>query len=175
MKIIKMFISILLIATSVILVTIELNNRSIFSSNNPDLPTANLIEVDFGPPYLRIEQIHQEATARFLIACVDGKLHWSAGIVTNPQVSSFHFKNAIRNYLEIDSTEILVEDKNKGASVINSALWINRYLDKTHISRLKTARTLSAWTEDGSDFRWGSHIEINKIQSEINKFIEKCK
>jgi hypothetical protein len=50
-----------------------------------------------------------------------------------------------------------------------------RPLDATQVIALKKAHTLGAWTEDGSDFRWGAFMHIGNVRKEINSYLEQCK
>lgn len=137
--------------------------------------TAVVITVDYGPAYLRLEQIHPEVIARFLLSCIDGRMHWNAGIVTTPELSTSKLNQATKNYLEIDSEEILIAQGDTGAKAVDSTLWILRPLDTVQVNALKNAHTLGAWTEDGSDFRWGAFMHIDNVRSKISSYIEQCK
>jgi hypothetical protein len=137
--------------------------------------TAILKVVDYGPAYLRLEQEHSTVIARFLLTCFDGQVHLNAGIVTTPERSQLVMKKMIKNYLEFDSEVILPALKNDGAKAVDSALWIARPLDPTQVALLKTADVLGAWTEDGSDFRWGAFMHIDSVRGEIKSYVENCK
>lgn len=137
--------------------------------------TAKIIHVDFGPAYLRLEQVHPGVTARFLLSCYNGRMHWTAGIVTTPELSISKLKQATKNYLEIDSEEVTNKLDDIDAKAVDSTLWIFRSLDTVQVTALKKAHTLGAWTEDGSDFRWGAFINIDNIRGEIISFVQQCK
>lgn len=141
----------------------------------PESTTAILKPVADGPDYLRLEQVHPEVIARFLLTCYDGRMYWNAGIVTTPELSTLKLKQATKNYLEIDSEEILIAQGDTGAKAVDSTLWILRPLDTVQVNALKKAHTLGAWTEDGSDFRWGAFMDIGNIRSEISSYIDQCK
>lgn len=111
--------------------------------------TAVLKSVDIGPPYLRLEQVRPEVIARFMLACLEGRIYLSAGIVTSPEMSVSKFEKTTWNYLEIDSNEVLRGQGTNGAEVVDSAIWIIRPLDEGQTAALKKAATLGAWTEDG--------------------------
>ena len=79
-----------------------------------------------------------------------------------------------KNYLEFDSEVILPALKNDGAKAVDSAIWIARPLDSTQVALLKTADVLGAWTEDGSDFRWGAYMFISNVRNEIHSYLKSC-
>lgn len=152
-------------------------DRTKFESKlaNGSLPTTAILKpVDGGPAYLRLEQEHAEVVARFLLSCIEGRMYWNAGIVTTPALSVAMLEKATRNYLEIDSDEILQAQGGVGAEVVESTIWIFRPLDTLQVNALKKARTLGAWTEDGSDFRWGAFMQIENVRADINSYVEKC-
>ncbi len=154
------------------------NLTKIYTDNTAQAPeptTAILKPVVDGPDYLRLEQVHPEVIARFLLTCYDGQMYWNAGIVTTPEVSTLKLKQATKNYLEIDSEEILIAQGDTGAKAVDSTLWILRPLDTVQVNALKKAHTLGAWTEDGSDFRWGAFMDIDNVRSEISSYIGQCK
>ncbi len=64
--------------------------------------------------------------------------------------------------------------KSEGIKAVDSAIWIARPLDPAQVASLKTADVLGAWTEDGSDFRWGAFMYIDNVRNELNEYIEKC-
>lgn len=137
--------------------------------------TATLKPVADGPDYLRLEQVHPEVIARFLLTCYDSRMYWNAGIVTTPELSTLKLKQATKNYLEIDSEEILIAQGDTGAKAVDSTLWILRPLDTDQVTALKKAHTLGAWTENGGDFRWGAFMHIGNVHSEISSYIAQCK
>ncbi len=141
----------------------------------PEPTTAILKPVADGPDYLRLEQVHPEVIARFLLTCFDGRMYWNAGIVTTPDLSNLKLKQATKNYLEIDSEEILIAQGDTGAKAVDSTLWILRPLDTDQVTALKKAHTLGAWTEDGSDFRWGAFMHVDNVREEIISYLEECK
>ncbi len=137
--------------------------------------TAVLKSVDIGPPYLRLEQVRPEVIARFMLACLDGRIYLSAGIVTSPEMSVSKFETTTWNYLEIDSDEVLRGQGTDGAEVVDSAIWIIRPLDEEQTAALKKATTLGAWTEDGGDFRWGAFMSIDGVRDDVISYVEKCR
>lgn len=141
----------------------------------PEPTTAILKPISDGPNYLRLEQIHSTVIARFLLTCIDGRVYWNAGIVTTPELSSSKLKLATKNYLEIDDEQVLIAQGSAGAEVADSTIWIFRPLGAEQVFALKRAHTLGAWTEDGSDFRWGAFMHIDTVRSEINSYLDGCK
>jgi hypothetical protein len=166
------------LAILVVLASIAIGlDRTKLASNlaNGSLPTTALLKpVDGGPAYLRLEQEHAEVVARFLLSCIEGRMYWNAGIVTTPELSAAMLEKATRNYLEIDSDEILQAQGSVGAQVAESTIWIFRPLDAVQVNALKKAQTLGAWTENGSDFRWGAFMSIENVRGDINRYVEKC-
>ncbi len=144
------------------------------SAEKSELTTAVLKVVDYGPAYLRLEQEHPTVTARFLLTCFDGEIHINAGIITTPERSESVMKRMTKNYLEFDSDVILPALKNDAAKAVDSAIWIARPLDPAQVASLKTAAVLGAWTEDGSDFRWGAFMYIDNVRNEINSYLQNC-
>ncbi len=137
--------------------------------------TAVLKSVDVGPPYLRLEQVRPEVIARFMFACLEGRIYLAAGIVTSPEMSLSKFGKTTWNYLEIDSDEVLRGQDTNGAEVVDSAIWITRPLDEVQTASLKKATTLGAWTEDGGDFRWGAFMTIDNVRDDVIRYVEKCR
>jgi hypothetical protein len=137
--------------------------------------TAVLKSVDIGPPYLRLEQVRPEVIARFMLACLEGRIYLSAGIVTSPEMSVSKFEKTTWNYLEIDSNEVLRGQGTNGAEVVDSAIWIIRPLDEGQTAALKKAATLGAWTEDGGDFRWGAFMSVDGVRDDVISYVEKCR
>jgi hypothetical protein len=144
------------------------------STETSEPTTAVLKVVDYGPAYLRLEQETSSFTARFLLMCFDGQIHLNAGILTTPERSEYIMKKITKNYLEFDSEVILPALKNDGAKAVDSAIWIARPLDSTQVALLKTADVLGAWTEDGSDFRWGAYMFISNVRNEIHSYLKSC-
>lgn len=142
---------------------------------SPEPTTVEIKSIDGGPDYLRLEQVHPSVTARFLLFCLEGRMHWNAGIVTTPELSSSKLKLATKNYLEIDDEHILISQHSTQVKAVDSVLWILRPLDAEHVTALRKADVLGAWTEDGSDFRWGAFMHIGGVRKEINNYLEKCK
>lgn len=136
--------------------------------------TAILKVVDYGPAYLRLEQETSSFTARFLLTCFDGEIHMNAGIITTPELSEVVMGKMTKNYLEFDSEVILPALKSDGTKAVDSAIWIARPLDPAQVASLKTADVLGAWTEDGSDFRWGAYMHIDNVRNEINSYLQNC-
>lgn len=136
--------------------------------------TAVLKIVDYGPSYLRLEQEHPTVISRFLLVCYDGEVYLNAGIITTPELSEFVMGKMTKNYLEFDSKVILPALKNDGAKAVDSAIWIERPLDPAQVASLKTANVLGAWTEDGSNIRWGAYMHIDNVRNEINSYLQKC-
>lgn len=137
--------------------------------------TAVLKSVEVGPAYLRLEQVRPEVTARFMLACFEGRIYLSAGIVTSPEMSVSKFEKTTWNYLEIDSDEVLRGQGTNGAEVVDSAIWIIRPLDEGQTAALKKATTLGAWTEDGGDFRWGAFMTIDNVRDDVISYIVNCR
>jgi len=135
--------------------------------------TATLKPVEDGH-YLRLEQVHSQVVARFLFSCIEERMYWNAGIVTTPELSASKLAEATNNYLEIDSAKILPALRKDGAEVSESTIWIFRPLDPQQIAAIKRAKTLGAWIENGSDFRWGAFMYIDNVRNELNEYIEKC-
>jgi len=160
------------IAATAIYIGVE--SEPISQTEKSEPTTAILKVVDYGPAYLRLEQETSSFTARFLLTCFDGQVHMNAGIVTTPELSEFVMKKMTKNYLEFDSEVILPALKNDGAKAVDSALWIARPLAPTQVASLKSADVLGAWTEDGSDFRWGAYMHIDNVRKEIHSYIENC-
>ena len=146
------------------------------SNKDATEPTMAVIKpVSEGPDYLRLEQVHPDVIARFLLTCIDGRVYWNAGIVTTPELSASVLNKATKNYLEIDDEQLLIALGSADAKAVDSTLWIMRPLDATQVIALKNAHTLGAWTEDGSDFRWGAFMHIGNVRGEIKSYVENCK
>ena len=170
----KILCSIAFVCIAATAIYIGAKNELISSSEKSEPTTADLKVVDYGPAYLRLEQEHPTVTARFLLTCFDGEIHLNAGIVTTPELSESVMGKMTKNYLEFDSEVILPALKNDGAKAVDSALWIARPLNPAQVASLKTADVLGAWTEDGSDFRWGAYMHIDNVRGEISKYVDQC-
>lgn len=157
-------------------ITIGLDRTNLATNSaNGSLPTTALLKpVDGGPAYLRLEQEHAEVVARFLFSCIEGRMYWNAGIVTTPELSAAVLEKATKNYLEIDSDEILQAQGSADAQVAESTIWIFRPLDSVQVNALKKAQTLGAWIENGSDFRWGAFMSIENVRDDLNRYVAQC-
>jgi hypothetical protein len=171
---IKILFSIVFVFIAATAIYIQTTSEPISSTEKSEPTTAVLKVVDYGPAYLRLEQEHPTVTARFLLTCFDGEIHMNAGIITTPELSEVVMGKMTKNYLEFDSEIILPALKNDGTKAVDSAIWIARPLDLAQVASLKTADVLGAWTEDGSDFRWGAFMYVDNVRSELNEYIEKC-
>lgn len=145
------------------------------STDETQPTTVELKSVDDGPDYLRLEQVHSQAIARFLLYCIDGRIYWNAGIVTTPELSASVLKQATKNYLEIDDEQVLIALGSTAAKAVDSTLWIMRPLDPEQVEALKNANSLGAWTENGGDFRWGAFMHIGNVRGQIKSYVENCK
>lgn len=146
------------------------------SNKDATEPTTAVIKpVSEGPDYLRLEQVHPDVIARFLLYCFDGRMYWNAGIVTTSELSTSVLKQATKNYLEIDDEQMLIALGSTGAKAVDSTLWIMRPLDDTQVIALKKAHTLGAWTENGGDYRWGAFMHVGNVRGEIKSYVENCK
>jgi hypothetical protein len=159
----------------VVLAALFIGPKQTSNENAPEATTAVLKPVSDGPDYLRLEQIHSTVIARFLLTCIDERVYWNAGIVTTPELSSSKLKLATKNYLEIDDEQVLIAQGSAGAEVADSTIWIFRPLGAEHVTALKKANVLGAWTEDGGDFRWGAFMNIDNVRSQINSYLDGCK
>lgn len=163
-----------LVAVTLVVVSVK-NAVDKNLADSPEPTTAILKPIADGQNYLRLEQVHPEVIARFLLSCFDGRMYWNAGIVTTPELSTSKLKQTTKNYLEIDAEQILIAQGDTAAKVVDSTLWILRPLDTDQVTALKKAHTLGAWTEDGGDFRWGAFMHIDNVRSEISNYVEQCK
>lgn len=172
---ISLLVLTILAISSLLVVDLKDRNNKSDSTDEIKPTTVELKSVDDGPDYLKLEQVHSQAIARFLLYCFDGRMYWNAGIVTTPELSTSVLKKATKNYLEIDDEQILIALGSTGAKAVDSTLWIMRPLDATQVIALKNAHTLGAWTENGGDFRWGAFMHIGNVRSEIKSYVENCK
>lgn len=162
-----------LIAVALVVVSVK-NDVDKNLADSPEPTTAVVIPVADGPDYLRLEQVHSEVIARFLLTCYDGRMYWNAGIVTTPKLSNSKLKQTTKNYLEIDAEQILIAQGDTAAKVVDSTLWILRPLDTDQVTALKKAHTLGAWTENGGDYRWGAFMHIDSVRGEISNYVDQC-
>lgn len=165
----------ILVFGSMLFVDLEDKNKKNDPVDETEPTTVELKSVGDGPDYLRLEQVHSQATARFLLYCFDGRMYWNAGIVTTSELSTSVLKQATKNYLEIDDEQMLIALGSTGAKAVDSTLWIMRPLDDTQVIALKKAHTLGAWTENGGDYRWGAFMHVGNVRGEIKSYVENCK
>jgi hypothetical protein len=179
MKKINWKISLLVLAilaiSSLLVVDLKDSNKKSDSTDETQPTTVELKSVEDGPDYLKLEQVHPQAIARFLLYCFDERMYWNAGIVTTPELSASVLKQATKNYLEIDDEQVLIALGSTGAKTVDSTLWIMRPLDSAQVAALKNATSLGAWTENGGDFRWGAFMHIGNVRGEIKSYVDNCK
>jgi hypothetical protein len=149
--------------------------KSLSFANNGELPTTAEIKLAQMHPYLRLEQESSSVTLRVLLLCTERKqLNMWAGIVTSPEITKGRLATLKRAYVEFDGREVLAESGPSSVHPDNAVIWIIRNLSAAQVHDLATVQRLGIWTENGSDFRWGSTIELASVHSKIEAFADEC-
>lgn len=149
--------------------------QSLKLSNNGSDETIAEIKISGMNPYLKLEQTHENVTARVILSCVNQNLAISAGIVTTPELSALRKADLVRTYLEVnDSEKILEENNQNGISVVDSVLWLHRPLNNKTIIQIAESDRLGIWTENGSTMRWGAIMTIKTVKGKILYFVKSC-
>ena len=146
-------------------------------SNNGQEATTAEIKIAAGFPYLKLEQVSKDATARVLFNCKDGKVILiMAGIVTTASRSNELRKWLTKSYLEVDqSTEFLVSNSQSDTLVSQDTLWLMRANPKfTDLLKIAEADKLGLWTEDGGNMRWGAMMDLIPVKQKYINFLKQC-
>lgn len=143
-------------------------------SNNGANPTVVEIKVTGANPYLKLEQILSDVTARVLFGCKDNRIVLMAGIVTTPELSGQKQSSLVRNYLETDSGELLVAQGRSETSAVESVLWLERLPSNSELVSLIKTNQLGIWTENGGPMRWGATIDVRPARQKMAYFISNC-
>jgi hypothetical protein len=146
-------------------------------SNDGKQVTTAEVKIAKGYPYLKLEQVHGDGTAKILLQCYGSKvLFLSAGIITTSDVSKEKEKYITRSYLAANTTdEFLALNGNDGVKVVEDTLWLDRPTPSIKdLIKLADADNVGIWTENGGILRWGLEIDIAPVRDKINSFLNEC-
>lgn len=144
-------------------------------ANNGSQPTQSTIRMREGIPYLRLEQVHHNVTARILILCASNGYSVLAGIVTNPDEAQSKWHGAARNYLELDWNEFLPNSNNVGLWAEGSVLWIDRDVSSDQIETIIAANEIGVWVDSVGPLRWGATLDLRDVRTDIRYFLQNCR
>jgi hypothetical protein len=143
-------------------------------ANNGAQQTTARIKLSNKMPYLQLEQIRQEGTARIVIACPDKAVRFAAFTVTNAEISRRNYALATRSYLEDgQGVEWLGRAGKDGLEVIDQSLVIDRILSSQDVLRLLKIDELSMWV-DGPNLRYGTSIDLKPVRKDLAEYLKSC-
>lgn len=140
-------------------------------ANDGVLETTASIRLWKGVPYLRIEQISHNVTARILVFYNDGLFSVMGGIVTTAEVAAENIGCYYKSCIEFDDTRLL---SSNFASIDGDTIWVERDLDDKTVLALKSAAHIGVWLESNGAVRWGALADIHGIANDIAYFIDNC-
>jgi hypothetical protein len=137
-------------------------------------PTTAEIKLSEGWPYLRLNQNHNDFTARVLVYCFDGEFHLASGIVTTPALSRDQAATFGTSYLYFDDTQFSPVSQSRGHEAVDSTIWIERPLNRQGLSLLQNSQRLGIWLNNGGAFQWGAHMDLTQVRTQIRNFVSNC-
>lgn len=146
-------------------------------SNDGKQVTTAEVKIVKGYPYLKLEQVHGDGTAKILFQCDVNKVAvLMAGITTTSELSKEKEKYITQSYLVANTTdEFLVLKGKDGVTVSEDTLWLDRHLPSgDDLIKLVHADNVGIWTENGGTMRWGIGIDIAPVRDKINSFLNQC-
>jgi hypothetical protein len=143
-------------------------------ANNGILPTTAEIKLANGIPYLRLEQVQYNVTARVILTCYEHRYSILGGIVTNPDNAEWMSNWQHRAYLEFDNDEKYVKSGVGSSKASDSTLWIDRDVSVEDAHRLLTTKTLGMWVENGGPMRRGAMIDLVPVHDKIDYYLKNC-
>jgi hypothetical protein len=144
-------------------------------ANNGSQPTTAETGVRGGRPYLFLEQIHDNGTARVHLFCRNRKLAIDSGIVTQPEVTDERASRAQRTYLELDDRELLPVSGRRGLRTDASVMWVSRELRAGVAQALARADELGSWVDLDATWRWGAYMDLKTVRPRIADFVRNCR
>lgn len=136
--------------------------------------TAEIKLADDMTPYLRLEQIKADGTARVLLLCGSRGIALAAGVVTDPEISLRREASAERSYLELDGVELLAMAGGSGVNARDSTLWWDRGIPFEFGSEIAKSNEIAMWLENGSNIRWGLEMDLRPVKSQLVSFTSNC-
>jgi len=143
-------------------------------ANNGALPTTAEIRTIGMQPYLRLEQIRRQGSARVLLTCSRDYMDLKAGAVATAKEAGFHSAISVRSYIELDGAKVLIEGMG-GTQVHGDVLWLQRQLNDAVLAKLLRSKELGIWTEGGGAVRWGALIELRSVRTKVAAFVADCR
>ena len=130
------------------------------------------IKLVAGTPYLKLEQVQENATARILLLCESGIILVQAGIVTTEDnTKELSAWNRVY-YIELSDKSRL---QGKTLTPVKDTIWVG--IDPiTPGDRLAILKSdiLDIWLENGGAFRRGAQMNITPIKVGIQNFFSNC-
>lgn len=143
-------------------------------ADNGVSPPTTEIKLSNGWPYLKIEQVFTDVTARALLLCVDGEFSLMAGIVTTPEKSREQVQFFGLSFLMFDDEQYMAMSNSEGHAVEGNVIWLDRSLDNRGLELLQSSETLGIWLNNGGPMMWGVQMDLGKIQTEVRSFLSNC-
>lgn len=144
--------------------------------NDGALPTTAEIKLaDDMTPYLRLEQVRSNGTARVLMVCGTSGIMLSGGVVTEPELSLRRERAAERSYFEADGFELFSLPGQQGVTARDSTLWWDRAIPFEAGSVIAASKELAMWIENGTDLRWGMEVDLKPVAAQVGSFVANCR
>lgn len=141
-------------------------------SNNGVLNTTSEIKVVDGSFYLRLEQITDKVTARFLLHREASETVCSGGIVTSRERTEELFDATTSSYFEFDLNVIQKEEGEHCAYADDQTIWVSRLLTNQDLHFLKNCSSVGIRTENGGQLRWGAILDLIPVKQSMLHFLD---
>ncbi len=150
--------------------------ESLRLANNGTQATNAKTKYDNGRPYLSLEQVHFNFTARARLSCSKGRLRVSGAVLPAPDLTQDQASEARRSYLELnDDRQIMPIPGSRGLRQDGNMLWVSRDIAPRLRRDLARADTLGSWVDLSYMWRRGAWIDLRPVRPKIEKFLEACR
>ena len=147
-------------------------------ANNGVLPTTAELKLAEGMIYLRIEQIRDKATGRFIFHCIKGDIMLMAGLVTSEEVTRKRDSWITRSALLFDDQWLRMEnrrDNPKGVSSHQKTTWVTRVLTPDDTALLLKTTTLGMSVAADGMMAYGANADLLNVRDHLTNFVQNCK
>ena len=152
--------------------------RKLNFANNGVLPSnAELKQAD-GITYLRIEQIRDKATGRFIFHCIKGQIMVMGGLVTSEKVTRQRDEWITRSALLFDDEWVRLEsrkDNPKGVSNREKTSWVIRNLTPEETRQLLKTDTLGMSVASDGASAFGAYADLREVRPYLTDFVKNCR
>ena len=147
-------------------------------TNNGILPTTAELKQAEGLTYLRIEQIRDKATGRFIFHCIRGEIMLMAGLVTSEEVTQKRDEWITRSSLLFDGQWVRLEsrkDNPRGVTNRGETSWVTRTLSPQETSQLLKTNTLGMSIASDGTTAYGAYADLGEVRQNLSNFVQNCR